>query len=53
MRIAHLKEGAGLGSGLLYGFLNEFVDELRDEEAQSEEHDLKLASKDEVGNETP
>lgn len=51
MGIARFQKHAHLGAGLLNRRFDEFVDELGDQEAESEEHALKLAAKDEMGNE--
>ena len=51
MRIAHLQSCAGLRTRLLDGFLDELVEDLGQEESDGEEHALKLAAEEEVGDE--
>lgn len=51
MGIAHLEEGAGVGSGLLDRFLDDLVNELRNEQPEREEDALELAAEDDVGDE--
>lgn len=51
MGIARFQERAHLGAGLLDRRFDVLVDELGDYEAESEEHALNLAAKDEMGNE--
>ena len=51
MGVAHFEEGTRGGASLLEEVFDHFVDELGDDEADCEEHALKLAAEDEVGNE--
>ncbi|KAF7804481.1 hypothetical protein G2W53_043592 [Senna tora] len=49
--IAGLEQRTGVGTSLLDRRLDHFVDELGNEKAESEEHSLELAAKDEMRNE--